>query len=170
MLMTLGRVLFALLFIFSGASKFFDIGSTAQIIETKVGIPEIAAGYTGQIEAAVGMTVFRLLAVIAASVEVICGLMIAFNLASRFFAVILVIFVAVATFYVHDFWNQTGGSRAAREHRPCDEERLHHRRAVHDHRLSAVADLDGRADLPRSGGDVGCRGRLVSWFRNSLHP
>ena len=33
MLMTLGRVLFALLFIFSGASKFFDIGSTAQIIE-----------------------------------------------------------------------------------------------------------------------------------------
>ena len=35
--------------------------------------------------------------------------MIAFNLAARFFAVILVIFVAVATFYVHDFWNQSGG-------------------------------------------------------------
>ena len=35
--------------------------------------------------------------------------MIAFNLASRFFAVILVIFVTVVTFYVHDFWNQTGG-------------------------------------------------------------
>ena len=110
MLMTLGRVLFALLFIFSGASKFFDIGSTAQIIETKVGIPEIAAAYTGQIEAAVGMTVFRLLAVIVASLEAICGLMIAFNLASRFFAAILVIFVAVVTFYVHDFWNQTGGA------------------------------------------------------------
>jgi putative oxidoreductase len=56
------------------------------------------------------MTTFRLLAVIAASVEVICGLMIAFNLAARFFAVILVIFVAVTTFYVHDFWNQTGGN------------------------------------------------------------
>jgi putative oxidoreductase len=113
MLMTLGRVLFALLFIFSGALKFLDIGSTAQIIETKVRIPEIAAAYTGQIEAAAGMTVFRLLALIAASVEVICGLMIAFNLASRFFAVILVIFVAVTTYYVHDFWNQSGGTERA---------------------------------------------------------
>lgn len=110
MLMTIGRVLFALLFIFSGASKFFDIGSTAQIIEAKVGIPELAVPYTSQIEAAAGMTIFRLLAIVAASVEVVCGLMIAFNFATRFFAVILVLFVAVTTFYVHDFWNQSGGS------------------------------------------------------------
>lgn len=110
MLMTIGRVLFALLFIFSGVSKFFDIGSTAQIIEAKVGIPELAAPYTGQIEAAAGMTVFRLLAFVTAGVEVLSGLMIAFNLAARFFAFILVIFVIVTTFYVHDFWNQSGGS------------------------------------------------------------
>lgn len=110
MLMTIGRVLFALLFIFSGASKFFDIGSTAQIIEAKVGIPQVFAAYALQLEAAAGMTVFRLLAFIVASVEVVCGLMIAFNLGTRFFAVVLVIFVAAATFYVHDFWNQSGGS------------------------------------------------------------
>jgi putative oxidoreductase len=110
MLMTIGRVLFALLFIFSGASKFFDIGSTAQIIEAKVGIPEFAAAYAGQIEASAGMTVFRLMAYVAAGIEVICGLMIAFNLGTRFFAFVLVIFVAVTTFYVHDFWNQAGGS------------------------------------------------------------
>ena len=110
MLMTIGRVLFALLFIFSGVSKFFDIGSTVQIIEAKVGIPELAAPYTSQIEAAAGMTTFRLLAFVTAGVEVLCGLMIAFNLAARFFAFVLVIFVIVATFYVHDFWNQSGGS------------------------------------------------------------
>jgi putative oxidoreductase len=110
MLMTIGRVLFALLFIFSGASKFFDIGSTAQIIEAKVGMPEAAAAYATQVEATAGMTVFRLLAFITASVEVICGLMIALNLGTRFFAFVLVLFVAVTTFYVHDFWNQTGGS------------------------------------------------------------
>jgi len=108
--MTIGRVLFALLFIFSGASQFFDIGSTAQIIEAKVGIPDFATTYTAQIEAAVGMTLFRLLAFISAGVQVICGLMIAFNLAARFFAAILVIFVAITTFYVHDFWNQAGGN------------------------------------------------------------
>lgn len=110
MLMTIGRVLFAVLFIFSGASKFFDIGSTAQIIEAKVGIPEFAAAYASQIESTAGMTVFRLLAFVTAGVELICGLMIAFNLGARFFAVILLIFVAVTTFYVHDFWNQSGGS------------------------------------------------------------
>ena len=32
------------------------------------------------------------------------------NVAPRFFAFILLIFVAVVTFYVHDFWNQSGGS------------------------------------------------------------
>lgn len=110
MLMTIGRILFALLFIFSGASKFFDIGSTASIIETKVGVPEFAAPYAVQVEAAAGMTLFRLLAFIAAGVEVVCGLMIAFNLGARFFAFVLVVFVAVTTFYVHDFWNQAGGN------------------------------------------------------------
>lgn len=110
MLMTTGRVLFALLFIFSGASKFFDIGSTAQIIEAKVGIPAFAAAYASQVEGALGMTPFRLLAFVAAGVELICGLMIAFNLGARFFAFVLVLFVVLTTVYVHDFWNQMGGS------------------------------------------------------------
>jgi uncharacterized membrane protein YphA (DoxX/SURF4 family) len=41
------------------------------------------------------------------SFEVIAGLMIAFNLATRFFAILLILFVAVTTFYFHDFWNQS---------------------------------------------------------------
>ena len=110
MLMSIGRVLFALLFIFSGISKFFDIGSTAAIIETKVGIPEFAAAYASQVEAATSTPPFRLLAFITAGVEVLCGVMIAFNLGARFFAFVLVLFVLLATFYVHDFWNQTAGN------------------------------------------------------------
>ncbi len=110
MVMTIGRVLFALLFIFSGISKFFDLGSTAQVIEAKLGMPEVIATYATQIEAATGLTLFRLLAIFTAAVEVIGGLMIAFNIATRFFAFILLIFVAMVTFYVHDFWNQSGGS------------------------------------------------------------
>ena len=110
MLMTIGRILFALLFIFSGGSKFLDIGTTASLIEAKVGIPEFAAAYTTQIESAAGMTVFRLLAFVTAGVEIVCGLMIALNLGTRFFAAILVIFVALTTFYIHDFWNQAGAN------------------------------------------------------------
>ena len=110
MVMTIGRVLFALLFILSGLSKFFDLGSTAQLIEAKLGMPEMLANYATQIENATGLTLFRVLAILAASVEVICGVMIACNLATRFFAAILLVFVVVVTFYVHDFWNQSGGS------------------------------------------------------------
>lgn len=110
MLIAVGRVLFALLFIFSGVSKFFDIGSTAEVIQAKVVIPDAIASSIVQIENAVGMTSFRLLGYLAAGTEVVCGLMIAFNLATRFFALILLIFVVVTTFYVHDFWNQSGGS------------------------------------------------------------
>ena len=33
--------------------------------------------------------------------------MIALNLATRFFAILLIFFVAAATFYFHDFWNQS---------------------------------------------------------------
>ena len=29
------------------------------------------------------------------------------NLAARFFAILLIFFVAAATFYFHDFWNQS---------------------------------------------------------------
>jgi uncharacterized membrane protein YphA (DoxX/SURF4 family) len=32
----------------------------------------------------------------------------ALNCASRFFAIVLILFVILATFYHHDFWNQTG--------------------------------------------------------------
>ena len=50
----------------------------------------------------------QILAIAAGAVEVICGLMIALNFGARFFAILLILFVAGATFYYHDFWNQTG--------------------------------------------------------------
>ena len=33
--------------------------------------------------------------------------MIALNFGARFFAILLILFVAAATFYFHDFWNQS---------------------------------------------------------------
>jgi putative oxidoreductase len=35
--------------------------------------------------------------------------MIALNFGARFFAILLILFVAAATFYFHDFWNQAAG-------------------------------------------------------------
>ena len=49
---TFGRVLFAVLFIVSGASKLLDLTATAQNITDKVVLPAAFATYTAQIEGA----------------------------------------------------------------------------------------------------------------------
>src|SRR6201989_385349 len=103
---TFGRVLFAVLFLYSGATKLFGIPATADFIAAKVTIPELLLPYTAQLETATGMPTMQLLAVAVGSFEIISGLMIALTLAARFFAILLIIFVAAATFYFHDFWNQ----------------------------------------------------------------
>jgi putative oxidoreductase len=104
---TFGRVLFAVLFIYSGATKLFAIQATADFISAKVVIPALLAPYTTQLETMTGMTTPQLLAVAIGAFEVISGLMIALNFAARFFAILLIFFVAAVTFYFHDFWNQS---------------------------------------------------------------
>ena len=104
---TFGRILFAVLFIFSGASKLLDLAATAQMTE-KIVIPAALATYTSQLEGLTGMPMPHMLAIAAGAVELICGIMIALNFGARFFAILLILFVVAATFYYHDFWNQTG--------------------------------------------------------------
>ena len=106
-LVTLGRILFCVLFVFSGASKLLDLTATAQMTE-KIVIPAMVSPYTAQLETLTGMSIAQLLAIASGAIEVICGLMIALNFGARFFAIILILFVVGATFYFHDFWNQTG--------------------------------------------------------------
>ena len=104
---TFGRVLFAVLFIYLGATKLFALQATADFIAAKVTIPAVLAPYTGQLETATGMTTAQLLAIAGGVFEIIAGLMIALNFGARFFALLLVIYVAAATYYFYDFWNQT---------------------------------------------------------------
>jgi uncharacterized membrane protein YphA (DoxX/SURF4 family) len=104
---TFGRILFAVLFIVSGASKLLDLAATAQMTE-KIVLPAALATYTSQLEAMTGMAMPQMLAIAAGALELICGLMIALNFGARFFAFLLILFVVATTFYFHDFWNQTG--------------------------------------------------------------
>ena len=105
---TIGRVLFAVLFIVSGASKLLDLTATAQMTE-KIVVPAALATYASQLEGLTGMPMVQMLAIAAGAIELICGFMIALNFGARYFAIVLILFVALATFYFHDFWNQTGG-------------------------------------------------------------
>jgi putative oxidoreductase len=104
---TFGRILFAVLFLYSGVSKLLGLAATADFISAKVIIPTLLLPYTTQLEGVTGMSTPQMLAIAVGSFEVIAGLMIAFNLATRFFAILLILFIAVTTFYFHDFWNQS---------------------------------------------------------------
>ena len=105
-LITFGRILFAVLFVYTGATKLFAVQATADYIATKVTLPPLIVPYLAQLESVTGMATPQMLAISVGAFEVIAGLMIALNVLARFFAILLVIFVVMATFYFHDFWNQ----------------------------------------------------------------
>jgi putative oxidoreductase len=109
---TFGRILFAVLFIYSGAAKLVGLQATANSIAAKVAIPALLTPYTSQLEAMTGMSTPQMLAVVVGAFEVISGLMIALNFGARFFAILLIFFVAATTFYFHDFWNQSSPESA----------------------------------------------------------
>ena len=101
-----GRILFAIFFIYAGATKLFGIQATADSIAAKVTIPAVLEPYTHQLETLTGMPTPQVLAIAAGAFEIIAGLMIAVNFGARFFAILLIIYVVVSTFYFYDFWNQ----------------------------------------------------------------
>ena len=110
---TFGRILFAVLFIYSGATKLFDVPNTTSAIASKVVIPALLTPYTEQHETlAGGMKTPQMLALAVGIFEIIAGLMIAVNFGARFFAILLIFFVLTATFYFHDFWNQSAPDNA----------------------------------------------------------
>lgn len=109
---TFGRILFAVLFIYSGATKLFAIQATADVIATKIVVPEVIGPYAKQVETATAMTTPQLLAIAVGVLEIIAGLMIALNFGARFFAMLLIIYIAVATVLFDDFWNQAAPDNA----------------------------------------------------------
>ena len=104
---TFGRILFAVLFIYSGAAQLFAIQATAEFISANVVIPALLAPYTSQLETMTGMSTPQMLAITIGVFQVVSGLMIALNFGARFFAILLIFYVAAVTFYFYDFWNQS---------------------------------------------------------------
>jgi putative oxidoreductase len=109
---TFGRVLFAVLFIYSGTAKLFDIPTVSANIDKTVlvTLPTLINPYLTQLADMMGMPMPKMLAIAVGAFEAIAGLMIAVNFGARFFAILLIFFVAAVTFYFHDFWNPPGPS------------------------------------------------------------
>ncbi len=112
---TLGRVLFAVLFIYSGATKLVGLQATTDFIAAKVAIPAMLLPYTSQLETMTGMSTQQTLAIAVGAFEIIAGVMIALNFGARFFAILMIFFVAATIFYFHDFWNQSPPDNAVHD-------------------------------------------------------
>jgi uncharacterized membrane protein YphA (DoxX/SURF4 family) len=107
----IGRVLLVMIFIISGAGKLLDISGTAAMIDKVVTVPDALAAFATQLKDMTGMTVPQLLAILSGVVELVGGLLIAFNIGTRGAAFVLVLFTIAATLLFHDFWNMTGAAR-----------------------------------------------------------
>jgi len=110
---TFGRVLFAVLFIYLGAEKLFDIKTTAKLIGDKVAIPSVLMPYVDNLQTLTQMDPTTMLAILIGAFEVLAGLMLALNFGARFFAILLIFSVAVSTYYFYNFWAQPAPGDAA---------------------------------------------------------
>jgi uncharacterized membrane protein YphA (DoxX/SURF4 family) len=81
------------------------------MLQSKVTIPEQLNDLATQIADALSMSIWHVLAILIGVVEAGFGLLVAFGILTRTAAVVLLVFVAVQTFYAYDFWNMTGPER-----------------------------------------------------------
>jgi len=94
--------------------------------------------YTSQLEAMTGMSTPQMLAIAVGAFEVIAGLMIALNFGVRFFAILLIFFVAATIYYFDDFWKSGAARKMPKTLMDALKKPVDHRSAVHHRR-----DIDG---------------------------
>jgi len=94
MLLLIGRILLAAIFVISGITKFYALGATAGYIASK------------------GLPVAWLLAPVTAIVEVVLGLAIIAGFKTRWAAAALALFSLLTILFFHDFWNMADQERS----------------------------------------------------------
>lgn len=104
-IIAIGRVLVAAIFIGSGLGKLLDIDQ----VQTYLGARPLPASLEWLTEGAA----LTALAWTAGVVELVAGLMVALGFGVRLAALALIVITALAIFFVHPFWTMTGGARAA---------------------------------------------------------
>ncbi|BEV47221.1 DoxX family protein [Afipia carboxidovorans] len=112
-LYVIGRVLFAILFMASGAAKLLDIPAAAEIVSAHLAIPASLSDIATQIEGFTGLPTAQLIVILGGILEVAGGVAIAANFGARALAVVLAIMLAISAVALHDVWNTAGVERTA---------------------------------------------------------
>ena len=109
---TFGRILFAVLFIYTGATKFFPIQATADFIATKVVVPDVIAPYTKQIETATAHDHAATAGDRGRRARDHCGADDRAEFRRALLRMLMIIYMRGSTVLFYDFWNQAAPDNA----------------------------------------------------------
>jgi uncharacterized membrane protein YphA (DoxX/SURF4 family) len=107
-LFLLGRIALVAVFIVSGVLKLMDIAGSAVALQAKFTVPAAIASAAAGAETATGLTIYQMLVIAGSALEIILALLLIFNLGTRFCSIVLLIFLAVVTFYSYNLLSLTG--------------------------------------------------------------
>lgn len=107
----LGRIGLVAVFLVTGIFNLMDRAATAALIQSKVAIPPSLSNAASSAESATGLPIYELLAIAVSIIAIVFALLAIFNVLTRLSALILLIYTAVAAYFLYDFWNMTGDAR-----------------------------------------------------------
>ncbi len=103
-----GRILLVLYFVLDGLQRLMNVAGGAEALTQTVAIPATITALMAPLESAFGLSSAQIFALLIGAVELFAALLLAFNVGTRFVAVVLIIFTALVIFYGHAFWNSAG--------------------------------------------------------------
>ena len=108
-----GRVLLVLYFVLDGLQRLMNVAGGAEALTQTIAIPAAVTALMAPLETAFGLSSAQIFALLIGAVELFAALLFAFNVGTRFMAVVLIIFSALVIFYGHPFWTVADGGREA---------------------------------------------------------
>jgi uncharacterized membrane protein YphA (DoxX/SURF4 family) len=106
-----GRVLLVLYFVLDGLQRLMNVAGGAEALTQTVAIPATITALMTPLETALGLSSAQIFALLIGAIELFAALLFAFNVGTRFMAVVLIILTALVIFYGHAFWNLPAGHR-----------------------------------------------------------
>lgn len=98
----IGRIALVAIFLVNGILNLMDRAATAALIQSKFTIPARLSDVATSAQTATGMSPYELLAIGVSAIEIICALLIIFNLLTRFAALVLLVYTAVVAYFFLD--------------------------------------------------------------------
>jgi putative oxidoreductase len=106
-----GRALLVLYFVLDGLQRLMNVAGGAEALAQTIVIPFTVIALMAPLEAAFGLSSAQIFALLIGAIELFAAVLFAFNVGTRFMAVVLIIFSALAIFYGHAFWTLPDGQR-----------------------------------------------------------